>query len=144
MNDDVLSLTATIVSAHVSRNNVPADQLPTLIKGVHEALSTVSQTVAEPQKAVPAVSAKKSVFPDRLVCLDCGKGFKVLKGHIAKEHGLTPQEYRAKWGLQHDYPMVSADYASRRSQLALASGLGRKAPVEAAPTKKGGRAKKGK
>jgi predicted transcriptional regulator len=141
MEDDVLSLTATIVSAHIARNDVSADQLPTLIKGVYQTLSTVGETVTEPPKAEPAVSAKKSVFADHIVCLDCGKRLKMLKKHLATDHGLTPEEYRAKWGLAHDYAMVSADYAAHRSQLALASGFGKKVSFEPAPTKRGRPAK---
>jgi predicted transcriptional regulator len=134
-DENVLSLTAKIVSAHVSRNGVRADQLSTLIKVIHQTLATVGQAVAEPPKAEPAVLAKKSVFPGHIVCMDCGKGFKVLKRHIGADHGLTPGQYRAKWELPPSYPMVAPEYASQRSQLALASGLGKKAPVEPAPKK---------
>jgi predicted transcriptional regulator len=143
MAEEVLSLTARIVAAHVSRNDVPADQLPTLIKVVHQTLATVGQTVAEPPKAEPAVSVKKSVSPDHIVCMDCGKGFKVLKRHIRADHGLTPGQYRAKWDLPPSYPMVAPEYASQRSQLALASGLGRKAEAPPPPKKRGRPAKKG-
>jgi predicted transcriptional regulator len=142
MEDDVLSLTAKIVSAHVTRNGVATDQLSTLIKSVHETLATVGQTVTEPPKAEPAVSARKSVFADHIVCLDCGQGFKMLKRHIATDHGLTPEEYRAKWQLPPTYPMVAAEYAAERSKMAKDSGLGKKAPVvEPPPTKRGRPAK---
>jgi predicted transcriptional regulator len=144
MEEQIMDLTAHIVSAHVAANDVSPDQLPEFIRAVYQTLATVGQAPVEPPKAEPAVSSKKSVFPDHLVCLDCGKGFKVLKGHISSNHGLTPEEYRLKWGLPHDYPMVSADYAAQRSQLAKDSGLGRKAKAEVPPPpKKRGRLKKG-
>jgi predicted transcriptional regulator len=142
MEEQIMDLTAQIVSAHVANNGVAVQQLPEFIRAVYQTLATVGQTPVEPIKAEPAVSAKKSVFPDHLVCLDCGKGFKVLKGHISSNHGLTPEEYRLKWQLPQDYPMVSPEYAAQRSQLAKDSGLGRKA--EAPPTpKKRGQPKKG-
>jgi predicted transcriptional regulator len=141
MDNDVLSLTANIVSAHIARNEVAANQLPTLIKGVYETLATVGQTVTESTKAEPAVSAKKSVFPDHIVCLDCGKHLKMLKKHIATDHGLTPEQYRAKWELPPTYPMVAPEYASQRSQMALASGFGKKVSFEPAPKKRGRPAK---
>jgi predicted transcriptional regulator len=143
MEDDVLTLTANIVSAHVTRNEVGTDQLSALIKGVYQTLATVGQTVTDSPKAEPAVSAKNSVFPDHIVCLDCGEGLKLLKRHIRTDHNLTPLQYRLKWGLPNDYPMIAAEYSSQRSQMAFASGLGKKAPVEPAAKKKGGRAKKG-
>jgi predicted transcriptional regulator len=132
------------VSAHVANSDVAANELPALIKGVYQTLATVDQTVTEPPKAEPAVSAKKSVFPDHIVCLDCGEGFKMLKRHIATDHGQTPDQYRLKWGLPHDYPMVAPEYAAERSKMAKDIGLGKKAPVvEPAPTKRG-RSAKGK
>jgi predicted transcriptional regulator len=142
MADDVLSLTAQIISAHVSSNDVSASQVPKLIRAIHEALATIGQTITEPPKSEPAVSAMKSVFPDHIVCLDCGKGVKMLKRHISADHGMTPYEYRAKWGLPLSYPMVAPEYAAQRSQMARDSGLGRK--VVAPPPKKRGRPAKGK
>jgi predicted transcriptional regulator len=142
--DDIISLTAQIVSAHVAANDVAADQLSTLIKGVYQTLATVGQPVIEPPKAEPAVSAKKSVFADHIVCLDCGGSYTMLKRHISTDHQMTPDEYRIKWGLSRDYPMVSAEYAAQRSQLAKDSGLGRKAKAEGLPPpKKRGRPRKG-
>jgi predicted transcriptional regulator len=144
VEDQVINLTAQIVSAHVAANQVSADGLPVLIREVYRALVTAGEAPADAIKAEPAVSVRKSVFPDRIVCLDCGQGFKMLKRHISADHGLTPEEYRLKWGLPHDYPMVSADYAAQRSQLAKDSGLGRKAKTEVPPpSKKRGRPKKG-
>jgi predicted transcriptional regulator len=141
VDDQTISLTAQIVSAHIANNDVAAQELPALIRDVYQTLATVGQVPAEPNKAEPAVAVKKSVFADHILCLDCGSSFKMLKRHIATDHQMTPDEYRAKWGLLPSYPMVAADYAATRSGLALASGLGRrKAPPLA---KKGGRSKKG-
>jgi predicted transcriptional regulator len=135
VEDQIKILTAHIVSAHVARNVISADQLSGLIRNVHHALSTAGQTSAEPGKAEPAVASKKSVFADRIVCLDRGKGFKMLKRHISTDHRMTPDEYRAKWGLPASYSMVAADYAAKRSKLAKASGLGRKMEPPPRPKK---------
>ena len=124
--DKALSLTAQIVSAYLSNNEASASQLPTLIRDVHRALSTVDQPVAEPPETMPVVPAQESVFPDHIVCLDCGKSFTSLRRHIFADHGMTPKEYRAKWGLLPSYPMVPPEYAARRSQLAKDGGLGRR------------------
>jgi predicted transcriptional regulator len=125
-DDDRLTMTADIVSAFVSNNPVRTTELPELIHAVHDALKKVGRDKAEetPEPAlVPAVSIKKSVTDDYLVCLDDGKKFKSLKRHLSAL-GMTPNDYRAKWGLPRDYPMVAPGYAARRSQLAIASGLG--------------------
>jgi predicted transcriptional regulator len=138
------SLTADIVSAHIANNEVSPDQLPTLIRDVYQALATVGQAPAEPITAKPAVDVKKSVFPDHIVCLECGQSLKMLKRHLATDHGMTPDEYRAKWGLPHTYPMVAPEYAATRSQFAKESGLGRKVEVPPPPPPaKRGRPKKG-
>jgi predicted transcriptional regulator len=142
VEDEIVSLTARIVSAHIANNNVPVDQLPGLIRDVHQALATVGQTAPEPIKAEPAVDVKKSVFPDHLVCLECGQSLKMLKRHLATDHYMTPEEYRAKWGLPHTYPMVAPEYAATRSKLALASGLGRKVEAPQPRPKKAGRQKR--
>jgi predicted transcriptional regulator len=118
---------------------VSAEQLLRLIHDVDGALATVGQAPAEAIKAVPAVDAKKSVFADHILCLDCGQSFKMLKRHIRTDHQMTPDNYRVKWGLPASYPMVAAAYAAERSKLAIAGGLGRK--VEAPPPKKGGRSR---
>jgi predicted transcriptional regulator len=131
-------LTAQIVSAHVAANDVSADQLPPLIRNVYQALATASQASAEPTRPVSSVDAKKSVFADHILCLDCGQSFKMLKRHISTDHQMTPEAYRAKWGLPPSYPMVAASYAATRSRLALTSGLGRKAEAPS-PSKKRGR-----
>ena len=122
---DLLGLAAQIVSAHVSNNRVSPDQLPKLINDIHHALATVGQKAAEQPKGEPAVSVRKSVFADHLVCLDCGKQFSTLKRHLRTDHQMTPDQYRQKWGLPSSYPVVSPNYAEVRSALAKKNGLGR-------------------
>jgi predicted transcriptional regulator len=134
---DIISLTAQIVSAHVANNDVSANQLPGLIRDVHQALAVAGQVPADRAKVEPAVGAKKSVFADHILCLDCGKSFKMLKRHISTDHQMTPDQYRAKWNLPASYPMVTAAYAATRSKLALASGLGRKVEATPPPKKRG-------
>src|ERR1700749_4409378 len=121
-----IDLTATIVSAYVSNNPTPAAELPALIGQVHAAFWRVSpgrpKRPLEPAK--PAVSVKKSMTPDYLVCLEDGKRFKSLKRHLRSQYNMTPEQYRDKWGLPPDYPMVAPNYAVARSQLAKKMGLG--------------------
>jgi predicted transcriptional regulator len=136
MEDQLISLTAQIVSAHIAANDVSAVQLPALIRGVHQALAAVGQAPVEPIKPEPAVAAKKSVFADHILCLDCGGSFKMLKRHISTDHQMSPDQYRIKWGLLPSYPMVAAEYAATRSKLAKASGLGRKIEEAPAPKKR--------
>ncbi|PBB77876.1 transcriptional regulator [Mesorhizobium sp. WSM3879] len=125
---ELIELTADIVSAYVSNNPVPAASLPDLIASVNSSLSKIGGPVA-PDTSVqsPAVSPKRSVFPDYIICLEDGKQFKSLKRHLHVHYGLTPDQYRAKWGLKPEYPMVAPNYAAQRSALAKSSGLGRKA-----------------
>jgi predicted transcriptional regulator len=122
-------LTADVVAAYVSNNSIPTGQLAELIRSVHSSLSgltgQVVETKIEPLK--PAVSVRKSIHPDYLVCLEDGKKLKMLKRHLRSTYNMTPDEYRAKWGLPPDYPMVAPNYAQQRSQFAKAIGLGRKA-----------------
>lgn len=134
---ELIELAAGIVSAFVSNNSVPVMELPALIASVHSSLSNLGGSVTPPaEQKLPAVNPKKSVFPDYIVSLEDGKRFKSLKRHLATHYGLTPDDYRAKWGLPHDYPMVAPNYAAARSALAKSMGLGRKAaPVEKAPAK---------
>ena len=122
----LIDLAADIVSAYVSNNTVPAAELPALIANVHRALAGTNQgmTVAEPEPLKPAVNPKKSVFPDHIVCLEDGKKFKSLKRHLRTHYDLSPEEYRDKWGLPADYPMVAPNYAAARSALAKKMGLG--------------------
>lgn len=131
MNDNgsggsYISLTATIVSAYVSNNSVPAQDLPALINQVHSALTRVSsgQGDAPNEPLRPAVSVKRSITPDHIVCLEDGKKFKSLKRHLRTQYSMTPEQYREKWGLPPDYPMVAPNYAAARSQLAKQMGLG--------------------
>jgi predicted transcriptional regulator len=126
-SDQVLGLTAQIVSAHVRHNAVAPDALPGLIQEVYRALTTVGQQTAPAAKPEPAVPVKQSIRQDRIVCLEDGKGFSMLKRHLMTDHKLTPQQYREKWGLPRDYPMVAPNYAQTRSALAKKIGLGRKA-----------------
>jgi predicted transcriptional regulator len=143
LEDIFISLTAQIVSAHVAANEVSSTELPALIRHVHQALSSVDKEPTQLPRSEPAVSAKKSVFPDHIVCMDCGKSFKTLKRHLSSDHDLTPEQYRAKWNLPATYPIVAAEYASQRSQLAKDSGLGRKAAPPPPPPKRGRRSAKG-
>ena len=121
-----IELTASIVSAYVSNNPVPSAELPALIGQVHTALRRVSTGHGEtPSEALkPAVSVKKSVTPDAIICLEDGKAFKSLRRHLGTAYNLTPEQYRAKWGLPSDYPMVAPNYAAARSALAKKMGLG--------------------
>jgi predicted transcriptional regulator len=121
----ILGLAAQIVSAHVSNNAVAVDQLPKLISDVYNALTTVGQVAVEQPKAEPAVAVNKSVFQDHIVCLDCGKHFSMLKRHLMTDHSLTVDQYRQKWGLPYNYPVVSPNYAKVRSAMAKKIGLGR-------------------
>ncbi|RWE22855.1 MAG: transcriptional regulator [Mesorhizobium sp.] len=137
---ELVELTADIVSAYVSKNPLPVAGLPDLIALIHASLAGIAQpSAAEAPKQEPAVNPKRSVFPDYIICLEDGKKFKSLKRHLDVHYGLTPDEYRAKWGLKPDYPMVAPNYAAQRSALAKSSGLGRKTVV--APAKKSARRK---
>jgi MucR family transcriptional regulator, transcriptional regulator of exopolysaccharide biosynthesis len=121
-----IQLTANIVSAYVSNNTVSSAEIPNLIAQVYSALMRISSgqvaTPAEPLK--PAVAVKRSVTPEHIVCLEDGKKFKSLKRHLRTQYGITPEQYREKWGLPADYPMVAPNYAAARSQLAKQMGLG--------------------
>jgi predicted transcriptional regulator len=143
MEEQIMDLTAQIVSAHVANNGVAVQQLPEFIRAVYQTLATVGQAPVEPIEAKAAVDAKKSVFADHILCLDCGGSFKMLKRHIATDHQMTPDEYRTKWGLPPSYPMVAAEYAATRSKLAKDNGLGRKRVMTPPPPKERGRVKKG-
>lgn len=127
-HDELVQLTADIVSAYVTNNTIEAGQLSKLIEEVHLALVRAPAAAAEPEKKelVPAVAIRKSVTPDYIVSLEDGRKFKSLKRHLAGTYGMSPDEYRAKWGLPRDYPMVAPNYAKARSDLAKRMGLGRK------------------
>jgi predicted transcriptional regulator len=128
-------LTADIVAAYVAHNALGADKLAELIGSVHAALSKASTQAVEPEKVelIPAVSVKKSVTQDYLICLEDGKKFKSLKRHLKTHYDLSPEEYREKWGLPRDYPMVAPAYAAARSNLAKSMGLGQRNGVNGAP-----------
>ncbi|ESX99165.1 MucR family transcriptional regulator [Mesorhizobium sp. M1066] len=140
--DTLIELAADVVSAYVSNNPIPVGDLPALIGQVHAALTATAGGVSaqEPVALTPAVPIRKSVTPDYIISLEDGKKFKSLKRHLSTHYGLTPDGYRAKWGLPADYPMVAPNYAAARSTLAKTMGLGRKpkAPEapEPAPTKR--------
>jgi predicted transcriptional regulator len=123
---NVLGLTAQIVAAHVSNNTVSPDALPSLIQEVYKTLAGVGKEPVQPERPQPAVPVKKSVFSDHIVCLEDGKKLKMLKRHLKTAYNMTPEQYRERWGLTPDYPMVSPDYAKHRSSLAKKSGLGTK------------------
>ena len=129
-NKTVLALTARLVAAHVGHNAVGADALPALIRSVYDALSDLGPRPQAPEVApdvlAPAVPITQSVFNDHIVCLEDGKKQKTLKRHLQSAHGLTPEAYRARWGLPANYPMVAPAYAEQRSALAKSIGLGRK------------------
>ena len=127
MNPELLKLTTQIVSAFVSRNNIPASDLPALIDTVRTALETAGAPPVEvaPVTLTPAISIKKSVTPEYIVCLEDGKKLKMLKRHLMSSYKMTPDEYRSKWALPSDYPMVAPNYAKARSDLALKLGLGK-------------------
>ena len=134
LSESLIALTADIVAAHVSNNNVEVDDLPALIQSVHSALGQLGEPRGEPEaKLQPAVSVRASVKPDYIVCLEDGKKLKMLKRHLMTHYRLTPEQYRARWSLPADYPMVAPNYADQRRSLAKKIGLGtRKVLAEAA------------
>lgn len=136
---ELLEMTADIVSAYVGNNTVSAETLPSLIASIHAALSGVSNgpVEAEPEPKEPAVPIRKSIAPDFLICLEDGRKFKSLKRHLRTKYDMSPEEYRAKWGLPKDYPMVAPNYAKARSELAKSMGLGQggRKPARAAGTR---------
>lgn len=126
--EDLLTLSAQIVSAHLKHNKVAAPDVPDLIKLVYSTLDQVGSPEPEAVHQNPAVPIKKSVFPEYIICLEDGKKLKMLKRHLQTSYGMTPEDYRTKWKLPSDYPMVAPAYAATRSALAKTIGLGRKAP----------------
>jgi len=125
--DTLLTLTADIVAAHVSNNSVAVNDLPTLIQNVHAALTGIAGASATPEpRPEPKVSIRASVKPDYIVCLEDGKRLKMLKRHLMTHYNMTPDQYRQKWGLSADYPMVAPNYAEQRRTLAKSIGLGTK------------------
>src|SRR6201992_3483577 len=121
----ILGLTAQIVSAHAAHNELGANALPGAIRAGYDTLAHIGEPPAAPaEQAQPAVPIRKSVFPDYIICLEDGKRLKMLKRHLATSYNMTPEQYRAKWGLDASYPMVAPNYAERRSELAKQIGLG--------------------
>ena len=132
MADDTTEFTTKIVAAYLASNTIAASEIPDLISATYAALvDTASPTSAPAPRQEPAVSIRKSVRPSAIICLDCGKGHQMLKRHLHAAHGLSVDEYRAKWSLPRDYPVVAPDYAAHRSNLAIGIGLGRKPVVQA-------------
>ncbi|MBP8230863.1 MULTISPECIES: Ros/MucR family transcriptional regulator [Rhizorhabdus] len=127
LSETLIALTADIVSAHVSNNSVAVSDLPLLIQNVHNALAGLGEEIVEPEiKQEPAVSIRSSIKPDYIVCLEDGKKLKMLKRHLMTHYQMTPEQYRAKWNLPADYPMVAPNYAEQRRSLAKKIGLGTK------------------
>lgn len=123
----LLKLTSEIVSSYVHSNPIPKDEVPDFIKSVFSSLGKIDEVPPEPvPELVPAVPVKKSVYPDYIICLEDGKKLKILKRHLNTAYGMTPEQYREKWGLPSNYPMVAPNYAEKRSSLARELGLGRK------------------
>ncbi len=138
--DDLLRMAAGIVAAYVSKNPLPASQVPEVIQTVYAALVSLDGGVAEVKAEAPkpAISIRKSVTPEFIICLEDGKKLKMLKRHLRTTYNLTPDEYRAKWGLAADYPMVAPNYAAQRSEFAKKIGLGRKVEEDKpAPRRRG-------
>ena len=131
MTETLITLTSDIVAAHVSNNNTSGEELPSLITNVYGALAGLGQapTAAEPRPE-PPVSIRASVKPDYIVCLEDGKRLKMLKRHLMTHYGMTPDEYRQRWNLPSDYPMVAPNYAQKRRELAKKIGLGRKPGIK--------------
>lgn len=138
-NMALLESVTAIVAAYVENNAVPKENLTSLIADIFQSLARTKQKIVPVDVLKPAVPIKRSVQPDYIVCLEDGKKFKSLKRHLMSRYNMTPQEYREKWGLSHDYPMVAPDYAQTRSELAKRIGLGKKAPVTIAPQPKAGK-----
>lgn len=135
-NTQLIELTADIVAAHVSNNSVAVGDIPNLVQRVHGALAGLSQPAAEPEpeRKVPVVSVRASIKPDYIVCMECGKKQRTLKRHLQTAHGMTPDQYRADYGLPREYPMTAPSYSEHRRTMAKSIGLGRKkAAPEAAP-----------
>lgn len=124
--NELLELTTEIVSAHVGNNAIALGDMPQLIQDVYKTLAIMGTTPAVPERPKPAVSIKKSVFPDYVVCLEDGKKLKMLKRHLKTAYNMTPDQYRERWGLPPEYPMVAPNYAKHRSALAKKIGLGTK------------------
>ena len=125
-SSELLELTTEIVAAYVSNNTVTVSELANLMSQVHQSLNALDKAGAEPERPTPVVSIKKSITPDYIICLEDGKKLKMLKRHLKTAYNMTPEDYRERWGLAADYPMVAPNYAKHRSTLAKKIGLGTK------------------
>jgi predicted transcriptional regulator len=136
-DNQLIQLTADIVAAHVSNNSVALGDVANLVQRVHEALSGLGQAPAEqePQRKQPVVSVRASVKPDFIVCMECGKKQKTLRRHLQTAHGLTPDQYRADYGLPRDYPLTAPNYSESRREMAKTIGLGRKKAAPETPAR---------
>jgi predicted transcriptional regulator len=146
-NEAILSLVVQIVSAHVQHNRMASEELPGFIQQIYKALHAVGSEGATQDRPAPSVPVKKSIFDDHVICLDCGKKLKMLKRHLMTDHSMTPEQYRERWNLGREYPLVAPEYASKRSALAKKIGLGRKPGTRLkgaakAPARKMGRGRK--
>jgi len=132
MSEDLIALTTEIVAAHVSNNNVDAQDVPSLIQSVYTALQDAGKLGSDPmvESYAPAVSLRASIKPDHIICLECGAKMKVLKRHLTTDHAMSVAEYRNKWHLPKDYPLVAPNYSQTRKQLAVKIGLGTKNGVQ--------------
>ena len=125
-SSEMLELTTEIVAAYVSNNSVAVSELPNLMSEIHQVLNALGKAGSEPERPTPAISIKKSITPDYIICLEDGKKLKMLKRHLKTAYDMTPEDYRERWGLAADYPMVAPNYAKHRSSLAKKIGLGTK------------------
>jgi len=139
MNETLITLTSDIVAAHVSNNSVSVEEMTALISNVYAALAGLGQEAPEPEAAPlkPAVSVRASIKPDHITCLDCGMELKMLKRHLSTHHNMTPEDYKARWALNADYPLVAPNYADKRRDLAVKIGLGRKPGIKRGRKPKG-------
>ncbi len=136
--ENLLTFVADIVSAHVSHNSVKPAELPLLIESIYASLEGLGKpAVVVEEKREPAVSVRSSVKPDAIICLECGARMKMLKRHLGTDHKLTPAEYKTRWGLNADYPLVAPEYAAMRREIATNIGLGRKLGTKVKPAAKG-------
>lgn len=122
--NEILNLTADIVSSHVANNRIESAEIPALIRQVYATLKSVGEHVGQPERPQPSVPVKRSVTPEYIICLEDGKKLKMLKRHLMTAYSMTPEQYRDRWGLPPDYPMVAPNYANQRRDLAKKIGLG--------------------
>lgn len=142
-SENLINLTADIVSAHVANNSVAVSDVATLVQQVHRALVGLGEPQQQaPQQKVPVVSVRASVKPDHIVCMECGKKQKTLRRHLQTAHGMTPEQYRGDYGLPASYPMTAPDYSERRREMAKSIGLGKKGAASGGSAKQSGPGKR--